>query len=383
VHEDAGVTRAKRPRADAQRRDADIVRAVSRWFLKHQRPLPWREQDPVRGPGFRDAYRSLVSEFMLQQTQVSRVLEKFNPFLARFPTVRALADAREHDVLAAWTGLGYYRRARLLHAAARTIIERHAGVVPELVEELEALPGVGRYTAGAVVSMAHGQDAALVDTNVSRVLLRVEGKSLDSTRAAPWAWERAGALAACAHHTRTTSAGTFNEGLMELGALVCISGSPRCGACPLSGAGQRTQPLCVARAKGWERRIPRVKAKPARTPTTFIIVIARDARGRVLLEQRPAKGLWANLWQPPTLELGADAPEPTGAALRRSLGLKGATALRRTCEFPFNTTHREVRCVVWECGLSSLGSQRPRRWVAPSDLRSFALSSPVRRALGV
>lgn len=373
----SGVRRT--PSRRVEERDVAVVRAVSAWFREHQRPLPWREADPVRGSGYRDAYRSLVSEFMLQQTQVSRVLEKFGPFLAAFPTVQALAAALEDEVLAAWTGLGYYRRARLLHAAAKSIVERHAGVVPETLAELEALPGVGRYTAGAIASMAHGGAAALVDTNVSRVLLRVEGKDLDVKQRVAWAWERAETLALTAHAIRGTTAGVFNEGLMELGALVCVSGTPRCGECPLA----RTAPgLCIAKRRGVEGRIPRAAAKAARTPVTFVMVAARDRDGRVLLEQRPAAGLWAGLWQPPTLELPDPTDEPTAPVLRRVLKLSGARGLHRTSEFVFKTTHREVRCVVWACELSGTAVPRNRRWVAQSELRTFGLSSPVRRVLG-
>lgn len=335
--------------------------------------------DPVRGTGYRDAYRSLVSEFMLQQTQVSRVLEKFGPFLAKFPTVHALARAHEDEVLAAWTGLGYYRRARLLHAAARAVVEQHDGVVPESVEDLEALPGVGRYTAGAVASMAHGRAAALVDTNVSRVLLRVEGKDLDVKEGAAWAWERAESLASAAHKARGTTAGVFNEGLMELGALVCVSGTPRCGECPL---GNGAAGLCIAEQRGWQGRIPRLAARAARTGVTFVMVVARDSAGRVLLEQRPAAGLWAGLWQPPTLELVDPRDEPTAPVLRRLLKLTGARGLHRTGDFVFKTTHREVRCVVWGCELSGKAAPKSRRWVAQNELRTFGLSSPVRRMLG-
>lgn len=353
--------------------------AVCGWFRRHQRDLPWRAADPARGAGFRDAYRSLVSEFMLQQTQVSRVLEKFGPFLSQFPTMRALARAHEDEVLAAWTGLGYYRRARLLHAAARAIVERHGGEVPQSPAELEELPGVGRYTAGAVASMAHGQAAALVDTNVSRVLLRVEGKDLDVKESAAWAWERAGVLASTAHAARGTSAGEFNEGLMELGALVCVSGTPRCGECPLAAGGGG---LCIARHRGWEDRIPRAVAKAERTSVTFVMVVARDRSGRVLLEQRRSKGLWAGLWQPPTLELPDPTDEPTAPVLVRSLKLTGARGLHRTGEFVFKTTHREVRCVVWACGMSGGTIPKHRRWVEQDELRAFGLSSPVRRVLG-
>jgi A/G-specific adenine glycosylase len=198
------------------RRELRFKRALLRWYRAHARALPWRET--------RDPYRVLVSEFMLQQTQVSRVLDFYPRFLARFPTVERLARARPRAVREAWEGLGYYARAANLHALARTVVKDHGGAIPSDPASLRDLPGVGRYTAGAVASFAYERRAAAVDTNVARVLSRVFGIT------------GASALWALAHHLLPRSRRTaweFNQALMELGARICVARRPRCGICPV------------------------------------------------------------------------------------------------------------------------------------------------------
>lgn len=254
---------------------------------------------------------------MLQQTQVSRVLERFDAFVARFPDVGALARAGEDEVLAMWAGLGYYRRARLLHAAAKATVEEFGGEVPRTVEGLRRLPGVGRYTAGAIASICFGAPEAIVDGNVSRVLLRVHGRPLasDDPRAVSWCWARAGALARA---TRTP--GEVNEGLMELGATVCTPRGPRCSVCPLKG-------VCVARRMGKEEEIPGAKRAAGRARMVQRVVVVRDGRGRVLMERRPMGGLWGGLWQPVEVErarkaagsIGVKVPARPAARVRRTL----------------------------------------------------------------
>jgi len=218
-------------------RDSKFAAAVEAWFVDAQRELPWRR--------VRNGYTALVSEAMLQQTQVARAVELYEPFMRRFPTVGALAEASEQEVLAAWQGLGYYGRARRLHAAARAIAERFEGEVPADIDALRSLPGVGRYTAGAIASIAFGARVPIVDTNVARVLMRVDARA--GTSANPenveWCWERAAQLVeAC------TNASHFNEGLMELGAIVCSSAAPKA--------------MCV-------RSLARVAAAPVVMPLRF------------------------------------------------------------------------------------------------------------------
>ncbi|HET7583750.1 MAG TPA: A/G-specific adenine glycosylase [Gemmatimonadaceae bacterium] len=207
-------------RAEVRQRFGRRLRA---WYRRHARDLPWRRT--------RDPYAVLVSEVMLQQTQVARVLEKYEPFLATFPTLESVARARPARVMEAWSGLGYYARARSLHRLARTVVRESAASLPSDPDALRALPGVGAYTAGAVASFAFERRAALVDTNVARVLRRVFAPRLDprSARGAARLWEIARALL-----PRTGRATwVHNQALMELGALVCTARAPRCDRCPV------------------------------------------------------------------------------------------------------------------------------------------------------
>lgn len=280
--------------------DRALARRIESWFAKHRRDLPWRVEVKTPGGLARSPYYALVSEVMLQQTQVSRVAERFEKFVDRFPTFEALARASEDEVLAEWTGLGYYRRARSLHAAARTVVESHRGNAPRDVEALRALPGVGRYTAGAIASVCFGARAPIVDANVARVILRLNGKNLGITdpQAQTFAWERAESLVRVAK-----SPGAFNEGLMELGALVCTPRNPKCLSCPLKAQ-------CVAFERGVQDQIPARVAKPEK-PVVFhsaVVVRTNGVDGGVFhVEQRPSKGLWAKLWQAPTLESAQEA----------------------------------------------------------------------------
>jgi A/G-specific adenine glycosylase len=351
---------------------AALAVPLEAWFAGARRDLPWRRRP--------SGWHALVSELMLQQTQVARVVERFDAFVARFPTPRALADAPEDAVLALWQGLGYYRRARLLQAAARAIVERHAGEVPADRASLEALPGVGRYTAGAVASIAFGAREAIVDGNVARVLQRVhlrEGASTDRAVAA-WAWDEAAAFVAGAGRP-----GVANEALMELGATVCTPAAPRCGACPLASS-------CRARAEGRTDAIPAPKPRAARRALVLVTArIERASDGAILLEQRAATGLWARLWQPPTVECAdADGGELSPQAAARLLALGGGGATPPLLEpregFTFQTTHRDILFVVFAARIRGRGdglATDGRRWVAPADLAEFALSNAAKRVV--
>jgi A/G-specific adenine glycosylase len=234
-------------------------RRLVAWYRRHQRRLPWR--------GTRDPYRIWVSEVMLQQTRVETVRVYYRRWLARFPTLAALAAAPQERVLKVWEGLGYYSRARNLHRAARQV----NGALPASVAELQRLPGIGRYTAGAIASIAFGQRAAVVDGNVARVLARVFGwaGNVRQGRSQRWLWAVAEAL------LPARRCGEFNQAVMELGALVCV---PRLG--------------------GWQCRLPnRGRPRPMRPVTDERLLVLR--RGRVLLRQRPAGGLLAGLWELP------------------------------------------------------------------------------------
>ncbi len=208
-------------RLDAQGPELRLFRRrLLAWFRRSARDLPWRRT--------RDAYEVLVSEFMLQQTQVSRVLEYYPRFLARYPSVRHLARARPKAVREAWDGLGYYARARNLHALARAVVRRYDGTVPEDPADLVMLPGVGRYTAGAVACFAYEKPVAAVDTNIARVIRRVFGLR-DGRGRTKRIWEIAARLVP----RDGSRAWRFNQGIMELGATICVAGKPKCSACPV------------------------------------------------------------------------------------------------------------------------------------------------------
>lgn len=361
-----GRTKSDARRGKADGRRWEIAAAVSRWFLASGRELPWRTRP-------RNPYLSLLSEFMLQQTQVSRVLEKYGPFVERFPTVESLAAAALDDVLAMWSGMGYYRRARNLHAAAKNVVERFGGRVPENEAELMTLPGVGRYTAGAVASIAFNRPTPIVDGNVARVLMRVEGRDFahGSTDGLAWAWKAAEGLVGAGIGSGVKGRirpCDLNEGLMELGAVVCTPRSPACPACPL-------ETVCRAAAAGKQGDIPRPKVRGPQSVVYCETVVVRDGPGRIMVERRSDEGMWAGLWQAPTWERHDRAA--TGAETAAWLGAKGVGLRER---FVHQTTHREVRFSVWtarDCGEPRSGTE----FLPLEHIAALALSSPQRRIL--
>ena len=249
------------------------------WYAENQRDLPWRRT--------RDSYRVWLSEIMLQQTRVAAVLDHYARFLQRFPTIEKLAAAREASVLAVWSGLGYYRRARMLHAAARKVVSDLGGRIPSTVEGLQALPGVGRYTAAAIASIAFDQPAAVVDGNVQRVLQRLTGREI----AGPRLWAVAEELLS------RKRPGDFNQAMMELGATVCLPGEPLCQDCPVAQS-------CRTRGKGSRRH-----SKP-RQQKREICYALNCRNGSVFLVKRPTNAsLMANMWELPEIAALPSAPE--------------------------------------------------------------------------
>lgn len=332
-------------------RNASIVRMLTAWFDRNARDLPWRRQ--------RSGYTALVSEAMLQQTQVSRVVDTYNAFMKRFPTVQALAAADEQQVLAAWQGLGYYRRARNLHAAARMIVGDYAGTVPRDVEQLLQLPGVGRYTAGAIASIVHGRPEPIVDGNVHRVLARLDG---DGALTVQRAWPRAAELVAIAPRP-----GAFNEALMELGATICMPRNAQCNVCPLRN-------LCIAHKRGTQGKLPPPKsAASQRIVHHHAVVIIR--RGMIYLEQRPSNGLWSNMWQTPTIESSATlhTDEIASRLPVRVTGLTSGTS------FQHATTHRRITFHVF----TARSRVRRGTWRRPDDVADLPLSNAHKRVLAV
>ncbi len=262
-----------------------IAERIVRHFRSIQRDLPWRQT--------RDPYAIWISEIMLQQTRVATVIPYYQRWLERFPTVRALAEAPLDDVLAAWSGLGYYTRARNLHRCAGDIVSRHGGSLPDSASALRELPGIGRYTAGAIASIAFGRQEPVVDGNVARVLARIYELEIDIKSSAGMRelWKLAGSL------VPAESPSDFNQGLMELGATVCTPRGPSCLVCPVGD-------LCRARAAGRQGSLPIV---PARKKASELPLIDASAlwiwrRGRLLLARRAPQGLYGGLWELPQTE---------------------------------------------------------------------------------
>jgi A/G-specific adenine glycosylase len=250
------------------------------WYNAHARDLPWRKDG--------DPYRVWVSEIMLQQTRVAAVIEHYHEFLRRFPTVEKLAAAREASVLAAWSGLGYYRRARMLHAAAKVIVRRHGGKFPSTAQEWIDLPGIGRYTAAAIASIAFGEPVAVVDGNVERVVQRVLGKHL----AGEQLWQTAGAL------LDPKRPGDFNQAMMELGATVCTAQNPSCLACPVYH-------YCATRGELSATSVPARQQK--RDIYYALICRGNHEHQEVFLVQRPRNtSLMAGMWELPQAILGGN-----------------------------------------------------------------------------
>lgn len=280
---DDGICMARTPRQSATRPvscDPGWAKSVASellpWFRRHQRELPWRQSA--------DPYRVWLSEIMLQQTQVVTVIPYFERFVARFPTVAELARADEQDVLRLWEGLGYYRRARQLLAAAKVVATEHEGVFPNTLEALQGLPGIGRYTAGAIASIAYDLPAPILEANTVRLLARLAAIEGDPTTAEVQQrlWRLAEDL------LPRKRCGEFNQALMELGSLVCTPREPKCGECPL-------RELCAAYQQGRQDELPTPKAKPVFESVREAAVIV-EHRGRVFLRQCAPGERWAGLW---------------------------------------------------------------------------------------
>lgn len=298
-----------------------------RWYQANKRPLPWRND--------RDPYRVWLSEIMLQQTRVAAVIAHYHRFLELFPTLESLAAASEDSVLAAWSGLGYYRRARMLHAAAKQIVNEHAGQWPTSAAALQHLPGIGRYTSAAIASIAFEEPVAVVDGNVERVLHRVTGRTLSGEAQ----WQAATGLLS------TQRPGDFNQGMMELGALICTPQTPQCAACPVLG-------FCSTRGAG-VRRQKEVRRKRQ-------IRYALNRRGESVLLVKRAKGnsLMPGMWELP--QIAADSEQVTWKTLRHSITVTDySVGIVKDVIFP----------------------KTSGRWIATSEINSLPLTGLARKVL--
>ncbi|MEO5694429.1 MAG: A/G-specific adenine glycosylase [Usitatibacter sp.] len=337
----------------------DFAARVVRWQQEHGRHgLPWQ--------GTRDPYRIWLSEIMLQQTQVATVIPYYQRFLARCPDVATLAVAPEDDVLALWSGLGYYARARNLHKAAKEVVARFGGRFPTRFDDLESLPGIGRSTAGAIAAFSSGEVRPILDGNVRRVLSRHAGipgnPSSALTQSALWA--------EATQRLPRHGIEQYTQGLMDLGADICRTRTPACLLCPVAED-------CIARLEDRIDELPgkRARAAPRRKRIAMLVIVLK---GEVLLEKRPASGIWGSLWSLPEID---EATDPQVA-----LGGWGFTAATIVALEPFEHafTHYTLDVFPWriEVGKAApLAAQRAAIWLPLAEITGAALPSPVRRLL--
>ncbi len=340
-----------------------IRKRLLEWFEQGRRDLPWRKN--------KDPYRVWVSEVMLQQTQVKTVIPYFKRFIRRFPTIRALAKASLDEVLPLWSGLGYYRRARHLHEAAQRIVEQHNGRFPRSFQEAAALPGLGRYSAGAVLSIAYGLDLPVVDGNVMRVFSRLVASELAprSSEGQNAFWELAERL------LPKGRAGDFNQALMELGARICTPKSPRCLLCPLASD-------CTALRKGDPQRYP---LRPAKTPTRLhcqaCTVIFR--KGKVLLELDRQGRWYRDVWHLPFFAMASErlSKKRLQGQIRQRFGLE-VEGVRKVLKNRFAiTVHRVTQiavCCEVKSGRVARQSGRRTQWISLKALQVTPLPSSQR-----
>ena len=330
--------------------------ALLPWYRENRRVLPWREEV--------SAYRTWVSEIMLQQTRVAAVIPYFQRFMAAYPTVEDLAACDEGELMRLWAGLGYYSRARNLRRAARVIAEEYGGAFPRTYEELMALPGVGDYTAGAILSIAFGEPVPAVDGNVLRVFARLYNDDADVM--AP-ATKRLFTQRVLDQMPKATP-GPYNEALMELGALVCIPGTPHCEECPLAD-------LCRGYAAGRADQLPVKPAPKAKGKVPVTVALIESEQG-LLLQRRPARGLLAGLWQPAAWEKALTRDELTAALA--GIGVQAAL------DEPLPPAKHVFTHKVWELGGwkgTAKACELPDGyvWAAPEDLAEVY---PVPNAFG-
>jgi A/G-specific adenine glycosylase len=340
-------------RLKRERPSVEVLRAhLLGWYSNNRRDLPWRRS--------RDPYFIWVSEIMLQQTRVAVVIDKFEAFVKQFPTIKLLARAPEQEVLALWSGLGYYRRARMLHQAAKFVAAHRQGKLPKTAEELRELPGIGAYTAAAIASIAHGEPAAVVDGNVERVLFRLAGWDESGSEGAATLRRKVQELAS--QLLDPERSGDFNQAMMELGATLCLPRSPQCLVCPLAaGCKTRGEHKTMRRTPMVSRTVGHaLSARPERDDAL--------ADGEVLLEQRPAtETVMPGMWQLPALR-DAEVPAPD---------------LRMTVRHAIMQVNYTVRVrTVAEKDLTKLTVRGgKRRWVRLEELAALPLTGLARKVL--
>lgn len=332
------------------------------WYDNNKRTLPWRDHP--------DAYAVWISEIMLQQTRVETVIPYFEKWMLLFPTVQALASATERNVLNAWEGLGYYSRARNLHKAAKIVANDFDGKLPRTVSELVGLPGIGKYTAGAIASIAFGKDEPALDGNLKRVYARLFDVEVpvDSQAGEKLLWGLA------RENLPKGRAGDFNQALMDLGATICVPKKPRCLLCPLMA-------LCKARQNGTQAQRP-VKKPRKSTPQYVHAVGIVIRRGKVLLAQRSSKGLLGGMWEFPNGRVDGDPAKGLAQALKAGYGLR-VRRKERLGVVRHAYTHFKVTAHAYRCELMGPSGTRGLRWVSVGDLEKYPMGKVDRQIAGM
>ncbi len=334
---------------------ADVRSRLLAWYDAGHRDMPWRRT--------KDPYRILLAEYLLQRTRVASGRPYYERFLERFPDVASLAAAREEDVLRAWEGLGFYRRARNLHAAAKAVVRDHGGRIPADAATLATLPGIGAYTAGAVASIAFGEAVPAVDGNVIRILSRVYQIGSDVTRPAG----RRDIEEVAQTLVPMVRPGAFNQALMELGATVCLPRRPSCGACPL-------QDVCLAFGAGLQSSLPRKATKRPPTPVRVAFAYIR-ARDRTLLVRRPDGALLGGLWSLPggEIEPGHKTADALRGLVEAQTGLR-VRVLEDVARVAHTFSHRRWSGVVVRCQAGGRGHvSGAARWVDAQEAAHLPL----------
>ena len=349
------------PIAEDDSADA-FARALLAWFDLHGRKhLPWQQA--------RNAYRVWLSEVMLQQTQVRTVIPYFERFVHVLPTLHDLAEAPENQVLALWSGLGYYSRARNLHRTAQICVEHHGGDLPRSIEALSALPGIGRSTAAAILAQTHGERHAILDGNVRRVLARWHGvrgwPGSSATQRRLWHLAES--------HTPTCRVADYTQAIMDLGALLCLRSRPDCARCPVASG-------CVALREGSTASLPEAKPQRVKPTRATTMLIVRDPQGRILLERRPPSGIWARLWSLPEVENATQV----GHRLQQIHAAVSMPAVSLS-SFVHSFSHYHLHITPLLYGGKPLDSRvaddPDHRWCTIAELADVGLPAPVRKLL--
>jgi A/G-specific adenine glycosylase len=361
-----------------------LMRLLLNWFLQNARDLPWRRT--------RDPYAIWVSEIMLQQTQVKTVIPYWECWMRELPTIKAVASASPDKIHKLWEGLGYYTRVRNLQKAARQIMEKHDGKLPENFHDVLALPGIGRYTAGAICSIAFNQPTPILDGNVIRVLTRVfgirENPREKKTNARLWRLAEKLVAQTTIMQPRASRpaprASHFNQSLMELGALICTPRNPQCGICPVKR-------LCVAFRENRVEKLPNLGKRTAATARRFIAFVV-ERRGRFLVRQRPAGVVNAHLWEFPNVECVSG--KANAKQIFKTIFSIESAKIRPLCTLKHSITRYRITLEAWHVKFGGSGSVSSKNfgrcrasssnigvWLSPAKLDSLALTSAHRKIL--